>query len=160
MQECYSQRSREKDIGWWKQSSGEGNGNPLYYSCLENPTHRGAWWATVHRVAQSRTRLKRLSSSNKQSLEWCEERGRGCKSRNAGGLWKLEETRKQVLPWKPQNATCWPTLDFWLLELKYNNSVLFQTTKFVVNFYSCSSKLIHLLFPLYIYATYYLTYIC
>ena len=32
-------------------SSGEGNGNPLQYSCLENPTHRGAWWATVHGVA-------------------------------------------------------------------------------------------------------------
>ena len=34
-----------------------GNGNPLQYSCLENPTDRGAWWATVHRVAKSRTRL-------------------------------------------------------------------------------------------------------
>ena len=36
-------------------SSGEGNGNPLQYSCLENPKDRGAWWATVHRVAKSRT---------------------------------------------------------------------------------------------------------
>ena len=33
------------------------NGNPLQYSCLENPTDRGAWWATVHAVAKSRTRL-------------------------------------------------------------------------------------------------------
>ena len=33
-------------------SSGEGNGNPLQYSCLENPMDRGAWWATVHRVAE------------------------------------------------------------------------------------------------------------
>ena len=40
---------------------GEGNGNPLQYSCLENPVDRGAWWAAVHRVAQSQTRLKRLS---------------------------------------------------------------------------------------------------
>ena len=40
---------------------GGGNGNPLQYSCLENPVDRGAWWAAVHRVAQSRTRLKRLS---------------------------------------------------------------------------------------------------
>ena len=31
----------------------EGNGNPLQYSCLDNPMDRGAWWATVHRVAQS-----------------------------------------------------------------------------------------------------------
>ena len=40
---------------------GEGNGNPLQYSCLENPVDRRAWWAAVHRVAQSQTRLKRLS---------------------------------------------------------------------------------------------------
>ena len=39
-------------------SPGEGNGNPLQYSCLENPTERGAWWATVH---QSWTWLKQLS---------------------------------------------------------------------------------------------------
>ena len=40
---------------------GEGNGNPLQYSCLENPVDRGAWWAAVYGVTQSRTRLKRLS---------------------------------------------------------------------------------------------------
>ena len=38
-------------------SLGEGNGNPLQYSCLENPMDRGAWWATVHGVTKSRTRL-------------------------------------------------------------------------------------------------------
>ena len=38
-------------------SPGEGNGNPLQYSCLENPMDGGAWWATVHRVAKSWTRL-------------------------------------------------------------------------------------------------------
>ena len=43
------------------QSLEEGNGNPLQYSCLENPVDRGAWWVAVHGVAQSRTRLKRLS---------------------------------------------------------------------------------------------------
>ena len=36
---------------------GEGNGNPLQYSCLENPMDGGAWWAAVHRVMKSRTRL-------------------------------------------------------------------------------------------------------
>ena len=41
---------------------GEGNGNPLQCSCLENPRDGGAWWAAVYGVAQSRTRLKRLSS--------------------------------------------------------------------------------------------------
>ena len=43
---------------------GEGDGNPLQYSCLENPVDRGAWWADVHRVTQSRAQLKRLSSSS------------------------------------------------------------------------------------------------
>ena len=44
---------------------GEGNGNPLQCSCLENPRDRGAWWAAVYGVAQSRTRLKWLSSSSR-----------------------------------------------------------------------------------------------
>ena len=44
--------------------TGEGNGNPLQCSCLENPRDRGAWSAAVYGVAQSRTRLKRLSSSS------------------------------------------------------------------------------------------------
>ena len=43
---------------------GEGNGNPLQCSCLENPRDGGAWWAAVYGVAQSRTRLKQLSSSS------------------------------------------------------------------------------------------------
>ena len=38
-------------------NGGEGNGNPLQYSCLENPMDGGAWWAAVHGVAKSRTRL-------------------------------------------------------------------------------------------------------
>ena len=42
-------------------SSGGGHGNPFQGSCQENPMDRGAWWATVQRVPQSRTRLKRLS---------------------------------------------------------------------------------------------------
>ena len=40
---------------------GEGHGNPLQYSCLENPVDRGAWWAAVHEVTQSQTQLKQLS---------------------------------------------------------------------------------------------------
>ena len=44
---------------------GEGNGNPLQCSCLENPMDGGAWWASVYGVAQSRTRLKRLSSGSR-----------------------------------------------------------------------------------------------
>ena len=40
---------------------GEGNGDPLQYSCLENPMDRGAWWAVVHGVAKSPTRLSDLT---------------------------------------------------------------------------------------------------
>ena len=45
-------------------SPGEGNGNPLQCSCLENPMDGGAWWATVHGVAKSRTRLSNFTSLN------------------------------------------------------------------------------------------------
>ena len=47
---------------------GEGNGNPLQCSCLENPRDGGAWWDAIYGVAQSRTRLKQLSSSIGR---WC-----------------------------------------------------------------------------------------
>ena len=43
---------------------GEGNGNPLQCSCLENPRDRGAWWAAIYGVAQSQTQLKQLSNSS------------------------------------------------------------------------------------------------
>ena len=48
--------------------TGEGNGNPLQCSCLENPRDGGAWWAAVYGVAQSQTRLKRLSSSSRSII--------------------------------------------------------------------------------------------
>ena len=52
---------------------GEGNGNPLQCSCLENPRDRGAWWAAIYGVAQSRAWLKRLSSSSSKegkNIQW------------------------------------------------------------------------------------------
>ena len=70
-EECGSQRlmgpsqccvSPEAKVqGSLGQCSGKGNGTPLRHSCLENPVDGGAWWAAVHGVTQSRTRLKRLS---------------------------------------------------------------------------------------------------
>ena len=50
----------------------EGNVNPLQCSCLENPRDRGAWWAAIYGVAQSRTRLKRLSSSSMADEQCCD----------------------------------------------------------------------------------------
>ena len=52
-----------------QKDTGEGNGNPLQYSCLENPVDRGAWWAAVHRVAQSWTQWKRLGSSSNRRIQ-------------------------------------------------------------------------------------------
>ena len=46
-----------RQLKWPSPDIGEGNGNPLQYSCLENPMDGGAWWAAVHGVARSRTRL-------------------------------------------------------------------------------------------------------
>ena len=53
--------------------TGEGNGNPLQSSCLENPRDGGAWWAAIYGVAQSLTRLKRLSSSSSSSCDLDDE---------------------------------------------------------------------------------------
>ena len=62
-------------------SLGEGNGNPLQYSCLEHPMDRGAWWATVHGVEKSQTRLsdftftfRRLSGKESACQFWRQRR--------------------------------------------------------------------------------------
>ena len=76
---CSPWRCKESDTTEWLHFHfslsciGEGNGNPLQCSCLENPRDGGAWWAAVHGVTQSRTRLKRLSSSS--SSKGLDERG-------------------------------------------------------------------------------------
>ena len=49
------------------------HGNPLQYSCLEDPVNRGAWWSVVHWVAQSQTRLKFLSTHSKEIFEGSEQ---------------------------------------------------------------------------------------
>ena len=67
-----SMRSRRVGHDWTTSLSlshiGEGNGNPLQCSCLENPRDRGAWWAAIYGVAQSWTRLKQLSSSSSSTI--------------------------------------------------------------------------------------------
>ena len=65
---------------------GEGNGNPLQCSCLENPRDGGAWWAAVYGVAESRTRLKRLSSSSSRGWSYRDEEGAGA-SREEKAVW-------------------------------------------------------------------------
>ena len=62
------QETQVQSLGW-EDSPGEGNGNPLQYSCLENPMDGGAWWATVHGVAKSQTRLSNFTFTNKKAFK-------------------------------------------------------------------------------------------
>ena len=66
---------RSGSIPGWGRSSGGGHGNPLEYSCLENPMDKVAWWATVHRVLKSWMSMKQLSKHarayNKYKVEVC-----------------------------------------------------------------------------------------
>ena len=70
---------------------GEGNGNPLQCSCLENPSNRWAWWAAIYGVAQSQARLKWLSSSSSSSVVLDFGLSDGCLvllcSARCNGLW-------------------------------------------------------------------------
>ena len=72
-------------------SPGEGNGNPIQYSCLENPMDSGAWWATVHGVEKSQTRLsdKKKKEKGKSGRVYTPRLDRGVQERKTtrcGGL--------------------------------------------------------------------------
>ena len=73
---------------------GEGNGNPIQCSCLKNPRGTGAWWAAVSGVAQSRTRLKRLSSSSSSKGTFHAKMG-SIKDRNGIDLTEAEDIKKR-----------------------------------------------------------------
>ena len=81
---------------------GEGNGNPLQCSCLENPRDRGAWWAAIYGVTQSRTRLKWLSSNTIQVFEWLH-----IKKMELVPLYRYMQGQKDCRDW----------LTFWFLYL-------------------------------------------
>ena len=89
----------------WERSSGGENGNPLLYSCLENPVDGEAWWAAVHGVAKSGTRLSGFTSLRlSDSSQWvafpdagwrvCEE---GCDRADRGRLYSETRTRETCL---------------------------------------------------------------
>ena len=65
---------------------GEGNGNPLQCSCLENPRDGGAWCAAIYGVAQSWTRLKRFSSSSSSSSRWLSGKESSANAGDAGDV--------------------------------------------------------------------------
>ena len=78
--------------------TGEGNGNPLQRSCLENPRDGGAWWAAVHGVAQSQTQLKRLSSSSSWLSETILEAYASASSALSSHTMLLKERTSSVSP--------------------------------------------------------------
>ena len=87
-----SGRSRLEANGNLHSCSGEGNDNPLQYSCLENPRDGGAWWAAIYGVAQSQTRLKRLSSSRQPIPVFLSGRLYGQRSLEGYSPWNHKES--------------------------------------------------------------------
>ena len=94
----------------------EGNGNPLQYSCLENPRDRGAWWTVIRGVAQGRTWLKQLSSSSifkidNQQRPTAQQRELSsvfCNNVNGKRIWKRIDTCiciTESLCWIPESNT-------------------------------------------------------
>ena len=90
---------------------GEGNGNPLQCSCLENPRDSGAWWAAIYEVAQSWTWLKWLSSSSSSSRDFLGGTGVKNPPCNAGDMgsiptWGIKILHAIPLATKPSNHNC------------------------------------------------------
>ena len=96
---------------------GEGNGNPLQVSCLENPRDTGAWWAAVYGVTQSWTRLKQLSSSSsrksRQRRQWnptpvlLPGKSHGWRSLVGCSPWGRKESDMTSLSLSFKNKTCY-----------------------------------------------------
>ena len=87
---------------------GGGNGNPLQCSCLENPRDCGAWWAAVYGVSQSRTRLKRLSSSGGGSSSRSKDSS-GTSRKSRAPAHTSVGSRQGVNPACILLCGCWPT---------------------------------------------------
>ena len=100
-------------------SPGGGHGNPLQYSCLENPMDRGAWWAAVHMVTKSQIRLKKLSTHARISLD-------SSLVVDSPSIFSLGGT--YFFPLKdPGIMKLWPALFFFSLALFPLSSVSLQT---------------------------------
>ena len=90
---------------------GEGNGNPLQCSCLENPRDGGAWWAAIYGVVQSRTQLKRLSSSSSSSIavypgRQFPEGGRGGEKHTIRSIWGFGTKMGMLSIWSLSVVLC------------------------------------------------------
>ena len=98
--------------------TGEGNGNPLQCSCLENPRDGGAWWAAIYGVAQSQTWLKRLSSSSSSHPIFIADPTIPVLTNNTIIQTIMQQTRQKVVQRKTlfKKINCIPVADsFWYL---------------------------------------------
>ena len=103
-------------------SPGGRHGNPLQYSCLENPMDRGAWWSIVHRVAQSQIQLKWLNTAQHHSITHSLSSGV-----NEGHIWK--EKNPARTPWDFCTASIFYMLssqDTWVSTQKSNCSFVLE----------------------------------
>ena len=115
----------------------EGNGNPLQCSCLENPRDGGAWWATVYGVAQSRTRLKQLSSSS----TWWRGAEHVCESSRELGLeyggqavwWIWMLLGSKVVEMEGPNKNDWWSHPRYFFLLMKNESMVLEEKHFPMN---------------------------
>ena len=99
------QETRVQSLGW-EDSPGEGNGNPLQYSCLENPMERGAWWVTVHGVAKSHTHTHTQRKQNTLGFRELHINLLDL-STNAGPTWPLQRKRSLNRMFKKPQGSMW-----------------------------------------------------
>ena len=101
---------------WVGKILGRGHGNPLQYSCLENPVDRGAWWAMVYRVTRSWTWLKRLSM---HAWTWI----RHCSVSLFCFFWTVHQATRMALKAQKQapckNSPLPPPVPLWPLRLEH-----------------------------------------
>ena len=94
-------------------SPGEGNGSPLQYSCLENPMDLGAWWATVHGVAKSQTRLSNFTFTGSSA---------GCSVMSSRGGWEAQEGGDMCILWLTHVVV-------WQKSTQHYKAIILQITK-------------------------------
>ena len=99
---------------------GEGNGNPLQCSCLENPRDGGAWWAAVYGVAQSQTRLKRLSSSSNRVLP---------RERTVIGDTLFQQHKRRHYTWTSPDGQHRNQIDYILCSQRWRSSIQSAKTR-------------------------------
>ena len=111
--------------------AGEGNGNPLQYSCLENPLDRGAWQATVCGVAKSRTRLSNFTLIG-MVLNWTFSNKKFHKSKTL--FWK-KGFSQHVLSFPIQNNYIKPVTNKWTLPRKTDGLLLVKSSVFLLSYF-------------------------